>query len=156
MPEEAHHHYRGHHYLKWFLSFLGGILMTSWTSLHWLLSLAGACGNVEKPWWDMAFLLITPSLTIGCKRVFCLTTVWAHPHQACFQTLEKAACKLVLLVDVSMDWPYTFVWLNDAISYAPLSDEGHVSTMMYSTPAWMPTAGSTSCRYANCCSLREG
>ena len=45
-------------------------------------------GDVEKPWWDMTFLLVATSITIGCKRVFGLTTVWAHPHQACFETLR--------------------------------------------------------------------
>ena len=44
------------------------------------LSQAGAWGDMEKPHQDMAFLLIVPSLAIGCKQVFGLTAVWTHPH----------------------------------------------------------------------------
>ena len=59
-------------------------------------------------------------ITIGCERVFGLTVVWAHLCQACFLTLQETVSKVVLLVDISKDWPYTFVQLNDAMSYAPL------------------------------------
>ena len=92
-------------------------------------------GDVGKLQWDMVFLLIVPSLTIWCKRVIGLTAVWAHPHQACFQTLEEVAHKLVLLADESADWPYTFVQLNDAVSHAPLLNEGHISTMTDGMPS---------------------
>ena len=44
------------------------------------------------------------------------------------------SCKLVLLADESMDWPYAFIWLNDVVSHAPLLNEGHVSTMMDDAP----------------------
>ena len=99
------------------------------------LSLAGAWGDVEKLQQDMAFLLIALSLTIRCERVFGLTAVWTHPCQACFQILQEAAYKLVLLADDSTDWLYTFIWLNDAISHVPLSNEGHTSAMMDGTPS---------------------
>ena len=102
-------------------------------------------GDMGKPWWDMVFLLIVPSITTGYKKVFGLVVVWALPHQACYHTLEVAAHKLVLLVDESADWAYTFVWLNKALSHAPLLSEGHISTMMDG----MLMTGSTSCRYAN-------
>ena len=45
----------------------------------------------RKPRQDMAFLIIAPSIAIGCERMFSLTAVWAYPHQACFQTLPEAA-----------------------------------------------------------------
>ena len=73
------------------------------------LSLVGSWGNMEKPKWDMTFLLIAPSIAIGCERVFGLTAVWVHPCQVHFPTLLEEACKLMLLVDVSKDWPYAFV-----------------------------------------------
>ena len=41
----------------------------------------------------------------------------------------------MLLADVGMDWPYTFMQLNDAISHAPLSNKGHVSTMTVFAPS---------------------
>ena len=82
----------------------------------------------------MAFLLIVCSIAIRCERAFGLTVVWAHPHQACFPTLPEATCKLVLLADVREDWLYSFVWLNDAVAHAPLSDEGHISAMMDGMP----------------------
>ena len=34
-----------------------------------------------------------------------------------------------------MDWEYTFVWLNKALSHAPLFSKGHVSTMTDGTPS---------------------
>ena len=77
----------------------------------------------------MAFLLIAPSITIGCERVFGLTVVWAHPCQVCFTTLLEAAHKLVLLADVGKDGLYTFVQLNDTMSHTPLSNEGHTSAV---------------------------
>ena len=88
----------------------------------------------------MAFLLVVPSITIRCERVFGLTAVWAHPLQACFKVLEEVAHRLVLLGDVGADWPYTFMQLNDAISHVPLMNKGHISTMMYGVPS-MDTHG---------------
>ena len=99
------------------------------------LSLAGVWSDVEKPQQDMVFFLIVLSLTAGCERVFGLTAVWAHPYQAHFQILEEVAHKLVLLVDDSMDWPYTFIWLNDAVSNVPLSNEGPISAMRDGAPS---------------------
>ena len=46
----------------------------------------------------------------------------------------------MLLVDIGTDWPYAFVWLNHAISHAPLTNEGHVSAMMDGVPS-MDTCG---------------
>ena len=83
----------------------------------------------------MAFLLIVLCIVIGCERVLKLTAVWAHPYQAHFPTLPEVAHKLVLLADISKDWPYAFVWLNDAVAHAPLSDEEHVSIMMDGMPS---------------------
>ena len=34
----------------------------------------------------------------------------------------------------SVDWVYTFVWLNEALSHAPLSSDGHISAMTDGTP----------------------
>ena len=99
------------------------------------LSLAVAWGDIEKSQQDMAFLLIMPSITTGYERVFGLVAVWAHPHQAHYSTLDGVACKLVLLEDRSADWVYAFIWLNVALSHAPLSSEGHVSTMTDGTPS---------------------
>ena len=82
----------------------------------------------------MAFLLIVPIITIGYKRLFGLVAVWAHPHQVCYHTLEVEAHKCVLLVDESIDWAYGFVWLNEALSHAPLLREGHVSAMTDGMP----------------------
>ena len=83
----------------------------------------------------MAFLIVVPSITARCKRVFGIIAVWAHPHQACFHTLEEAARKFVLLVDESMDWSYAFIWLNNAISHVLLFSEGCISAMMGSMPS---------------------
>ena len=99
------------------------------------LSQAGMLGDVEKPWWDMAFVLIVPSIAVGYKSVFGLVVVWAHPCQACYHTLEEVAHKLVLLVDESADWAFAFVQINEALSHVPLSSEGHVSTMMDGVPS---------------------
>ena len=45
------------------------------------LSKAGAWGDVEKPWHDIAFLMIAPSTNNGGKQIFGLAAVWAHPHK---------------------------------------------------------------------------
>ena len=57
---------------------------------HTVLSQAEAWGDVEKPQQDMAFILIVPSLAVGCEQVFRLTAMWAHPHQAHLPTLADA------------------------------------------------------------------
>ena len=107
--------------------------MITWAQLN-TLSQVRVWGDAEKPWQDMAFLLIMPSITTIYERVFGLVTVWAHPHQASYSTLVEVACKLVLLVDGSTGWAYTFVQLNEALYHSPLLSEGHVSTMMEGTP----------------------
>ena len=48
------------------------------------LSQVGAWGDVERPQQDMVFVLIVPSLAIGCEQIFGLTAMWAHPHQALY------------------------------------------------------------------------
>ena len=72
-------------------------------------SQVGVWGDVEKPQQDRAFLLIAPSIAMGYERVLGMVVVWVHPCQACSHTLEKAAHKLVLLVNESVDWAYAFV-----------------------------------------------
>ena len=87
------------------------------------------------PQQDLAFLLIMASIATRYERVFDLVAVWAYPHQPNYSTLEEAAHKLVLLEDRSADWAYTFVWLNKALSHAPLSSKGHISAMTESAPS---------------------
>ena len=55
------------------------------------LSQAGAWGNTEKPRNNVAFLLITPSLAVGCERIFGLMAVWVHPHQTYLMSMVEAA-----------------------------------------------------------------
>ena len=98
------------------------------------LSQAGAWGYVENPWWDMAFVLITPSLVIRCEWAFGLTAMWVHPHQAHLPTLMEVAWKLMLLADEGLNWLYAFAWMNDAMAHMPLSSEGHIGIMADSVP----------------------
>ena len=93
------------------------------------LSGGGMGGDMGKPQWDMIFLLIAISTTSGYKRVFGFVAVWAHPCQACHQTLAVAAHKLALLVDESVDWAYTFAQLNEGLSHVTLLSKGYISTM---------------------------
>ena len=92
-------------------------------------------GDVEKPWQDMAFVLIAPSLAIGCERVFGLTAMWVHPHQAHLPTLGEPAWKLILLADKGPNWPYAYAWMNDAVAHAPLSSERHPGIMTDGIPS---------------------
>ena len=102
------------------------------------LSQAGPWGNMEKPRNDMAFLLIAPSLAVGCKRIFSLIAMWAHPHEACLVSLVEAAQCLVLLANEGPDWQYAFVWMNNAILHMLLSSEGHLDILMEGTPQRNP------------------
>ena len=94
-----------------------------------MFSQAMAWGDAKKPWWAMAFLLITPSIAAWYKRIFGFIAVWVHPHQAHYTTPADVAQKLVLLMDGSANWVYAFVQLNEVLSHAPLSSVGHISTM---------------------------
>ena len=94
------------------------------------LSQAGAWGEVKKPRWDMAFLMIVPSTNARGDQVFGLAVVWAHPCQGCLSTLVEAAQKLMQLVDDGLDWPYTFVHMSDTVLHMPLSNNRHIGIMM--------------------------
>ena len=99
------------------------------------LAQAGAWGDVEKPHQDVVFLLIVPSLAVGCEWVFRLTTVWMHPHQVCLPTLADVAQKLLLLADEGVDWPYAYIRMNDAMAHMPLSSEGYIGLMTSGLPS---------------------
>ena len=84
---------------------------------------AGVWGNAEKFQGNMAFLLIAPEKTIKGEMAFGLAMVWAHPYQACLSSLDEAAKKLALLINLGNNWAYTFVWLNEDAQHVPLSKE---------------------------------
>ena len=65
------------------------------------LSQTGAWGDVKKPQWDMAFVLIVPSLAVRCEWAFSLTVMCVHPCQGYLPTLGNMAQKLMLLADES-------------------------------------------------------
>ena len=102
------------------------------------LSQLEAWGNMEQPRKDMAFLLIAPSLATRCEKIFSLVAVWAHPHQVCLASLVEVAQCLILLTDKGVDWPYTFIQMNNAILHVPLSSEGHFSILMEGKPQRNP------------------
>ena len=102
------------------------------------LSQAGAWWNAEKPREDMAFLLIAPSLGVGCERIFGLMAMWAHHHQAHLASLVQVAQCLILLADEGLDWSYTFIWMNDAVLHVLLSSEGHHGILTEGEPQRNP------------------
>ena len=119
-------------------------------------SLTWGCGVMwRNPGEYMTFLLRATNIAVWYERVFGLVVVWAHPHQACYHTLEKVAHKWVCC------W-----WMKAWTGPMPLSNSTRPSPMcpywvrdmsapgQMAFPAWKPGAGSTSCRYANCCNRR--
>ena len=82
----------------------------------------------------MAFLLIVPSIAIGCEWVFSLTVMWAHPNQAHLPTLVEMAQKLMFLANEGPNWPYAYVQMKDAMTHMPLSSEGHIGIMTDGIP----------------------
>ena len=61
--------------------------------------------------------------------------VWANPYQAWLSSLDEALKKLTLLINLGDNWAYTFVQLNeDDQQHVPLSNEGHLSTMVDEAP----------------------
>ena len=99
------------------------------------LSHTGAWGDTQKFQGDMVFLLIAPKKTIEGEMAFRLAMVWAHPYQACLSSLDEVAKKLILLISLSDNWAYTFVWINKDIQHVPFSKEGHLSTMIDGMPS---------------------
>ena len=65
---------------------------------------------------------------------FGLATVQAHPQQAGVPSLDEAANKLTLLINLGDNWAYTFVQLNKDAQHVSLSYKGHISTMINGTP----------------------
>ena len=98
------------------------------------LSHTGAWGSIEKPQVNMAFLLIAPGKTIEGEMEFGLGVVWAHPHQAWLSSLDEVVKKLTLLIDLGENWAYAFVQLTEDAQHVPLSNEGHLSTMVNGAP----------------------
>ena len=90
-------------------------------------------GDTEKLQHEMAYLFIALGKTVEGKMVFWLVMVWAHPHQACLSSLDEAVRKLALLINIGDNWVYTFVQLNEGTLHVPLSNEGHISTMINGT-----------------------
>ena len=99
------------------------------------LSHAGAWRHTEKPQCNMAYLLIVLGKTINGEMAFRLAMVWAHPHQATLSSLDEVARKLTLLINIGDIWAYTFMQLNEGTLYVPLSNEGHIKTMIDGVPS---------------------
>ena len=78
----------------------------------------------------MAFFLIAPGKTLKVEMAFGLAAVWAHPRQARLSSLDDAVNQLTLLIDVGDNWAYAFVWFSEDAQHVPLSNEGHLSTMV--------------------------
>ena len=111
--------------------------MLMWFQVHVImqtqlttLSQAGACGEVEKPRQDMAFLMIVPNTNTRDDQAFGLAVVWAHPNQGHLSTLMEAAQKLMLLADDGPDWPYAFVCMSNTMLEVSLSNNGHINAMI--------------------------
>ena len=117
------------------------------------LSQAGAWGDTKKGWWDMALLLIVPSLAVGCEWVFGLTAMWVHPCQAHLPTLGEVTQKLRLLTDISSNWLYAYVWMNDAMTHMPLSSEGHIGVTTDGIPSMNACGHLTNCRHRSYCNM---
>ena len=100
-----------------------------------ILSQAGACGDAEKAWQNMAFALIAPSLAVWCKLVFGLTAMWVHPCQAHLPTLVDAIQRLMLLANEGPSWPYAYMQMNDPMTLMPLSSEGNIGDMIDGIPS---------------------
>ena len=83
----------------------------------------------------MAFLLMVPSLAIGCEQVFRLTAMWMHPHKDHLPMLADAAHKLLLLAGEGTDWPYAYIRMNDVMAWTLLSNTGHISVMTSDLPS---------------------
>ena len=94
------------------------------------LSHAGVWGDTEKPQHNMAYLLLALGKTIEGEMVFGLTAVWAHPHQACLLSLDKAVKKLTPLINIGNNWAYAFMWIKQGALHVPPSSRGHVSAMI--------------------------
>ena len=109
------------------------------------LSQAMAWRDAEKPQWDMAFLLITPSTAAGYERIFGLLTIWSHPCQDCYITLVDVVHKLVLLVDSSADW---------VSCHTPLSSMATSVPWQKVSPPQTPTADFNNSKCINCYRVR--
>ena len=98
------------------------------------LSIAGALGNMEKLHSHMALLLIVVGKIIKREIAYGLTAVWACPYQAHLSSLDEVARKLTLFINVTNNWAYAFVWLNKDAQCIPLSNKGHISTIVDGVP----------------------
>ena len=61
---------------------------------------------------------------------FRLAMLRAHPHQAYLSSLDEAVRKPTLIINLTDNWAYAFVWLNKDAQHVPLSNKGHPSAIV--------------------------
>ena len=82
----------------------------------------------------MVYLFLAPSQEAEEERRFGLAGVWAHPNQAPLSSLEEAARKLKLLIDMKEDWHYTFVQISEDSQHIPLCNDAHINVLVHGAP----------------------
>ena len=108
------------------------------------ISQAKAWGDPKKPKLGMAYLLIALVQTVKEERLFRQVAMWVHPCPALLSSLEEAAKKLTLFINIGDDWSYAFVHLCEDSQHVPLSDTEHISIIVDSAPS------RSTCRCLNC------
>ena len=85
--------------------------------IHHLLG--RSMGDPKRPRFGMAYLLLVPAQEAEEERRFGLVVVWVHPSQTLLPSLEEAARKLTLLINIKEDWPYAFAWVCKDSQHTP-------------------------------------
>ena len=100
-----------------------------WFQVHAIMQTQLTTLSQVGAWGEVGYGLPDDSTNAGGDQVFSLAVVWVHPYQGHLSTLVEAAQKLMLLADDGPDWPYAFIYMSNTMLHAPLSDNGHISTV---------------------------
>ena len=118
-----------------------------------VLSQAGAWGDTEKPQQDIAFILIAPSLAIGCELVFGLMAVCAPPAYPFWWMLARSWCCWLMKAPTG-HMPMHRWMILWSTQLCLVRDTLALWLMAYIV--WMPAVIWTNCRCGSYCNMGAG
>ena len=82
-------------------------------------------GNVQKPFCDIAYLLVWIENTTK-DRYYGISLVWLNPNQVRAATMKEAVEKLTACTSSRNNWPYALAQLYEGPHHAPLPKDKHL------------------------------
>ena len=85
-------------------------------------------GDIQKPWNDMAYLLVHTGDASGAEN-YSLALVWISPHQTWASTMEEAIGTLSACFPSRPNWPYALAHLYKGSNHTSLPKDKHLGIL---------------------------